>query len=82
MFMRKPREINRTYRLISFDEHCVIQTNRCARSVFSTSVGGPVTLKVELPAPRKTLIKAACAKFRQSVEGKKHPRIKKALSNL
>ena len=36
-----------------FAEHCVIQTNRWAGSVFRTSLGGPEIFKAELPAPGK-----------------------------
>ena len=50
-------------------------------SAFQTSVGGLVTFKEELPAPKETLIKAGCAKCQEEVLGKKRLRIKKALSN-
>ena len=65
--MRRLRHIDRTYRLIPFAEHCVIQTNKSGRSVFQTSVGGPVTFREELPAPREALIKAGSAKRQEGV---------------
>ena len=40
-----------------FLEHCVIQANRWAGSVFGTTVGSPVNFKEEMPAPTVTLIK-------------------------
>ena len=65
--MRRCRHINRTYQLIPFVEHCMIQTNIWTGSVFRISVGGPTTIKEELPAPREALIKAGYAKSREGV---------------
>ena len=53
----------------------MIQTNRWVESLFQTSVGGPGTLKEELPAAKEALIKAGCAKCREGVLGKKCRRV-------
>ena len=67
VFCRALKHKYRTYRLITFAEHCVIQTNRWAGSVFRTSMGGHATFKEELQAPIEALIKAGCAKCREGV---------------
>ena len=40
-----------------FAEHCVIQANKWARSVFLTSMGGTATFKEQVSSTTEALIK-------------------------
>ena len=80
--MRRLRHINRTYRLLPFAEHWVIQTNRWIESLFRTSVGHSAASKEELLELREALINACFAKCREGVQGKKRLRVKKGLKSI